>query len=194
MLSVRTPEKFAKATATAAIVPVWITKNSAQPKRKPIEGPKASRRKTYCPPARGHIAASSAQHRAPVIVRTPARAQATSSQPGAPTSLEDSAETIKIPEPIIEPTTIMVASNKPRPRTSLGAELFVSWLIDSCPYSCPTMRMSRKTLLDTARGAPIVLPRSNVHKAETDLPNDWLKQSTNYSPSGSTKKGKTTDS
>jgi hypothetical protein len=50
--------------------------------------------------------------------------------------------------------------------------------------------MSRKTLLDTARGAPIVLLRSNVHKPEADLPNDWLKQSTNYSPSGSSKKGK----
>jgi hypothetical protein len=46
--------------------------------------------------------------------------------------------------------------------------------------------MSRKTLLDTARGAPIVLLRLNVHKPEADLP---LKQSTNYSPSGSSKKG-----
>src|SRR6266850_452763 len=189
MLLVRTPEKFAKATATAAIVPVWITKNRAQPKRNPIEGPKASRRKTYCPPARGHIAASSAQQRAPVIVRTPASAQATSSQPGAPTSREDSAETMKIPEPIMEPTTIMVASSKPRPRTSLGAALLISWSINSCGYSCPMVHMSRKTLLDTARGAPIVLLRSNVHKPEADLPNDWLKQSTNYSPSGSRKKG-----
>src|SRR6267378_3901379 len=129
MLLVRTPEKFAKATATAAIVPVWITKNRAQPKRNPIEGPKASRRKTYCPPARGHIAANSAQQRAPVIVRTPARAHATRSQPGAPTRREDSAEVIKIPDPIMEPTTIMVASSNPRPRTSFAGEVLASSLI-----------------------------------------------------------------
>jgi len=29
-----------------------------------------------------------------------------------------SAETMKMPEPIIEPTTIVVESNKPRPRTN----------------------------------------------------------------------------
>src|SRR5258705_13633732 len=132
MLSVSTPEKFAKATATAAIVPVWITKNRAQPKRNPIEGPYASRRKTYCPPARGHIAANSAQHRAPVIVSTPARAHATSSHPGAPTSLDDSAEVIKIPDPIIDPTTIIVASMRPRPRTSFAAEPTFSPFIGGC--------------------------------------------------------------
>jgi hypothetical protein len=31
-----------------------------------------------------------------------------------------SAETIKIPDPIIEPATIIVESNKPRPFTSSG--------------------------------------------------------------------------
>ena len=31
------------------------------------------------------------------------------------------------------------------------------------------VHMSRKTLLDTARGAPIVLLRLNVHKPEADL-------------------------
>src|SRR5687768_13079858 len=111
--------KFAKATATAAMVPVWITRNNDQPNRNPIEGPYASRRKTYWPPACGHIAASSAQQSAPVIVRTPARAQATINQPGEPTCRADSAEVMKMPEPIIDPTTIMVASSRPNPRTSL---------------------------------------------------------------------------
>ena len=46
-----------------------------------------------------------------------ANAQATSNHPGEPTSFEDSAETRKIPDPIIDPTTIMVASIRPRPRT-----------------------------------------------------------------------------
>src|SRR5215212_12033630 len=105
-------------------------RNSPQPKRNPIDGPYASRRKTYCPPARGHIAASSAQHSAPVIVSTPASPHAANSQPGEPTSRDDSAEVIKIPEPIIEPTTIIVASSRLKPRTSLAAEPLVSSLMD----------------------------------------------------------------
>ena len=42
------------------------------------------------------------------------------SQPGAPTNRVDSAEVIKIPDPIIEPITIMVASSGASPRTSLS--------------------------------------------------------------------------
>src|ERR1700674_5513406 len=124
--SVNTPMKLAKATATAAIVPVCTTKNSDQPKRKPVAGPKASRRKTYCPPARGIIAASSAQHSAPVIVSTPASAHAAKSHPGAPTSAADFAETMKMPEPIIDPITIIVASSRLRPRTRCSGSLDVS--------------------------------------------------------------------
>ena len=40
----KTPANLAKATATAAMVPVWITRNSVQPYRNPLSGPKASRR------------------------------------------------------------------------------------------------------------------------------------------------------
>src|SRR5690349_9412160 len=98
-----------------------MIRNSPQPNRNPIDGPYASRRNTYCPPARGHMAASSAQQSAPVIVSTPASAQATSSQPGEPTNRDDSAEVMKMPEPIIEPTTIIVASSRLRPRTSRAA-------------------------------------------------------------------------
>ena len=54
------------------------------------------------------------------MVMTPASAHATSSQPGAPTNRLDSAETMKMPEPIIEPTTTMVASSIERPRWSSG--------------------------------------------------------------------------
>src|SRR5919112_622618 len=97
-----------------------MIRNKPQPKRNPIDGPYASLRKTYCPPARGHIAASSAQHSAPVIVSMPAKAQATKSHPGDPTNRDDSAEVIKIPDPIIDPTTIIVASSRLRPRTSLA--------------------------------------------------------------------------
>src|SRR4030095_10255898 len=63
------------------------------------------------------MVASSEQQRAPVIVNKPAIAHARSNQPGAPLSRDDSAEVIKIPEPIIEPITIMVASTGPSART-----------------------------------------------------------------------------
>src|SRR4026208_1502357 len=95
------------------------------------------------------MAANSAQQSAPVIVSTPASAQATSNHPGEPTSRDDSAETIKIPDPIIDPTTIMVASSRLSSRTSLGE---VSLLIWSSGYSGPRRRVSREnaclTLLD----------------------------------------------
>src|SRR4030095_17248575 len=62
------------------------------------------------------MVASSEQQRAPVIVSRPATAHARSNQPGAPLSRDDSAEVIKIPEPIMEPITIMVASIGPSAR------------------------------------------------------------------------------
>src|SRR4051812_28095636 len=55
--------------------------------------------------------------------------QTASSQPAELTCRAMSAETMNIPEPIIEPATIMVESSKPRPRTnraSPGAELVSS--------------------------------------------------------------------
>ena len=64
------------------------------------------------------MVASSEQHNAPVMVSKPATAQASSSQPGAPLSCDDSAEVIKMPDPIIEPITIIVASIGPSVRTS----------------------------------------------------------------------------
>src|SRR5216110_1418317 len=69
-----------------------------------------SRRKTYWPPARGYIAASSPYESAPKIVITPVAIHAMSSQKGELTVREISAETMKMPEPIIEPATSIVAS------------------------------------------------------------------------------------
>src|SRR5204863_1652988 len=66
------------------------------------------------------MVASSEQQRAPVMVNKPATAHARSSQPGAPLSRDDSAEVMKIPEPIIEPITIIVASIGPSARTRPG--------------------------------------------------------------------------
>jgi hypothetical protein len=63
------------------------------------------------------MVASSEQQSAPVIVNKPATAHARSNQPGAPLSSDDSADVIKIPEPIIDPITIIVASIGPSART-----------------------------------------------------------------------------
>src|SRR2546423_4567051 len=75
-----------------------------------MRGPMDSRRKTYWPPARGNIAASSPYASAPRTVMTPVRIQASSSQKGDPTVRAMPEETMKIPEPIIEPATSIVAS------------------------------------------------------------------------------------
>src|SRR5438309_10938154 len=65
------------------------------------------------------MVASSEQHNAPVMVNRPATAHARRSQPGAPLIRDDSADTIKIPDPIIDPITIIVASIGPSARTRL---------------------------------------------------------------------------
>src|SRR5215510_12598047 len=65
------------------------------------------------------MVANSEQHSAPVMVSKPAVAHASSSQPGAPLNRDDSAEVIKMPDPIIEPMTIIVASIGPSARTKL---------------------------------------------------------------------------
>src|ERR1051326_6437916 len=65
------------------------------------------------------MVASSEQHNAPVMVSNPAKAHARSNHPGAPLNRDDSAEVIKMPDPIIEPITIIVASMGPSARIRL---------------------------------------------------------------------------
>ena len=48
----------------------------------------------------------------------PVMIQEASSQPGLPTLRDISADTIKMPDPIIDPATSMVESNSPRLRVS----------------------------------------------------------------------------
>src|SRR5438874_170421 len=116
-----TPEKRAKDTLTAAMVPVWMTRKSVQPYRNPHSGENASRRYTYWPPAFGIIAASSPYESAAVSVSNPVTIQTTSNHPGDPTWRAMIDETMKIPEPIIDPATSMVESNKPSPLTSFSS-------------------------------------------------------------------------
>src|SRR4029077_1429846 len=72
------------------------------------------------------MVANSEQHSAPVIVSKPASAHPSNSQPGAPLNRDDSADTMKIPDPIIEPITIMVASIGPSARTRPAVSRWLS--------------------------------------------------------------------
>ena len=69
------------------------------------------------PPAFGIMAASSPYESAAATVTTAANSHATSSQPGLPILRAISAETMKMPEPIMAPITIMVESKTPSSRT-----------------------------------------------------------------------------
>src|SRR5882724_1467119 len=67
---------------------------------------------------------------------TPVAAQTIRSQKGEPTCRAISAETMKMPEPIIDPATIMVASNRDRSRTTVVARSTGAvWLIVCGPSS-----------------------------------------------------------
>src|ERR1700679_2959085 len=55
------------------------------------------------------------------MVSTPVKSQATRSHPALPIWRDMSAETMKIPEPIITPTTTITESNRPRPRVKVGS-------------------------------------------------------------------------
>src|ERR1700691_1636732 len=55
------------------------------------------------------------------MVSTPVKSHATNSHPALPIWRDMSAETMKIPEPIITPTTTITESNRPRPRVKVGS-------------------------------------------------------------------------
>src|SRR6266481_4590548 len=57
------------------------------------------------------------------MVSRPVRIQVSSSPPAEPVCRDISAATMKMPDPIIEPTTIIVPSNNPIARTKPGSDL-----------------------------------------------------------------------
>ena len=96
-----------------------ITVSSTHPKRKARGRPKASRRNTYWPPARGSIAPSSAKTIAPVSAKIPPaihRARIAPRDPAWATAVGVK----KMPEPMIEPITSIVTSNGPSTGSSPG--------------------------------------------------------------------------
>src|SRR6202789_4318036 len=58
-----------------------------------------------------------------MIVITAVTSQAAISNAGDPSPRDISAETMKMPDPIIEPITIAVAENRPIPCTNCGADV-----------------------------------------------------------------------
>jgi hypothetical protein len=75
------------------------------------------------------------------MVRVPAMPHATSNQPALPICRAISAGTMKIPEPIMAPTTSMMESNKPNSREKLRGPLWmlraVVWSVDSVKGTQP---------------------------------------------------------
>jgi len=67
------------------------------------------------------MAASSPYESDAIKVSRPVTSQTTNNHPGAPTCRAMMAETMKIPEPIIEPATSIVESSKPSPRTNFSS-------------------------------------------------------------------------
>ena len=76
----------------------------------------------------------------------PATIHAASSQPGAPTLRAMSADTMKIPDPIIEPTTTIVESYRPRPRLNS-----VSRAVAGVTVDCDWVVGFNSALLDALR-------------------------------------------
>src|SRR5438067_1553228 len=78
-----------------------------------------------------------------MIVMRPLTSQITISQPEEPTSRAMSADTMKMPEPIIEPATSMVASNRPSLRWNAPAAGAASWVTAGSVMQIPSERGSR---------------------------------------------------
>src|SRR5437870_67291 len=104
-----------------------------------MSGPIDSRKKTYWPPARGNIAASSPYASAPSSVMTPVTIQAKRSQNGEPSVRDMLADTMKIPEPIIDPATSIVASVSVIALTNSGLDCCVGIVDPEAVFGAATL-------------------------------------------------------
>src|SRR5689334_19272188 len=93
-----------------------MIENSAQPHRKAVIRPYASRKYTYGPPACGSSAASSASDSDPDSVAAPPSSHTAIIAPNDGTLASMLLTFKKMPLPMIEPTTIITASNGPSTR------------------------------------------------------------------------------
>ena len=100
--------------ATAAMAPVAMIRNKAQPYRKAGNVPNASRKYTYVPPARGRRAPSSAYTKPPMMATMAPMPHAARVSGAVPTRWATTDGDRKMPEPMMPPTTSMVPENRPR--------------------------------------------------------------------------------
>src|SRR5215468_5238057 len=92
--------------------------SSDQPCRKPTSGWNASRKNAYWPPARGTTVASSANTNAPHSAITPPSTHTARLRNGVSTFCATRYGLMKIPDPMMPLTTIIVASSGPSLRAS----------------------------------------------------------------------------
>ena len=115
------PKYSANPTASAAMVPLWPTVKIIQPYRNAGNSPYASRRKTYCPPASGYIAAISAKAKQASSEMSPPAIQIPRKYSGLCTAFAIGAAVRKMPEPMMPPTISSTESVSESPRSSVTA-------------------------------------------------------------------------
>src|SRR6185503_9401225 len=107
-------------TALVAIAPEKPATNDVQPVRNAAASPKASRRYTYSPPARGRSAASSAYAIAPANASAPPANHTPRNSQGFGTAAATSGGVKRMPPPMTFDTTTAAASIGPSRRSSAG--------------------------------------------------------------------------
>src|SRR6185295_8142587 len=160
---------WANATATAAVAPDCTMSSSAQPWRKAASGWNASRKKAYWPPTLGTTVLSSAKTKAPKSAMTPPAPHTARMRNGVPTFCATTYGLMKMPEPMMPETTIIVASNSVRRRTNPG--LAGSLMLGRSPCvgreragSLPQLELVlpqsvRRLEVQPARGGPVAGPQ-----------------------------------
>src|SRR5687768_4997251 len=97
------------------------------------------------------------------MVTTPATTHAINSQKGEPTVRLISAETMKIPEPIIEPATSIVASVSvialTNSRDDVGVSVVAVWVVKALPLVAVSGRLSASCTAGKSYPAPDVFAR-----------------------------------
>src|ERR1700740_1027827 len=92
-----------------------------------------------------------------MVVIKPVANQTTSSKPGLPTCRAMPAEKMKMPEPIIEPATIMLASGRPRlltsPESTAGAATIGGWISSGMDGDPHALEIIARRI--AARGVPM---------------------------------------
>src|SRR5258705_5263950 len=134
-----------------------------------MSGPMDSRRKTYWPPAFGYIAAISPYASAPSTVMMLESTQARISHIGDGTPRAMLAEVMKIPDPIIDPATSIVASVRDIALTKPGEDPAPDCGVASVVTAELLMQAAEKARRASPAGTPGAFFGANLAKCREAL-------------------------